>query len=390
LPSIPVSDLGSLKMVSDISGGNDTVTISDASGTLGAKTYSSIAGLGSGWTGVEYGIYGDCCSVETFFTATTTATIKVRVAVVNGTTNAPTCATSFNGTTAETNNLNLTGACTTVSGANPAIVYTMSGGGSLPAGVSVGDPHLTTFHGAHYDFQHSGEYILAEADPDFQVQVRQVIITPPNKPAIAYNVGGAVKMGQDRFAVTLKGVEIDGQARVIPNGETIRLADDVTVDHRENVYTISRPLGDIVHVNTYNDHVDVSVTIGATNAASVRGLLVGSGDVRVPFVGRDKKPVSLQTLSGMSEFIESWRVEAKESLFSDEGRPTPSGPVESLTVAKLDPAKAAEARKQCIARGVKEPTALEDCTLDVSVIGRPELANRFVFAPKVRVVVPQR
>jgi hypothetical protein len=59
-------------------------------------------------------------------------------------------------------------------------------------------------------------------------------------------------------------------------------------------------------------------------------------------------------------------------------------------VAKLDAAKVAEARKECQARGVKEPTALEDCTLDVSVIGKPELANRFVFAPKPRVVVPER
>ena len=131
LPAISVSDLGSVQMNAKIVNGADIVTISDASGTLGAANNASIADLGAGWTGVEYGLFGDCCSTETFFTATTNATLKVRVAVVNATQNAPNCATSgFTGTTAETNNLNLTGGCTTVSGADPAIVFTMSGGGS--------------------------------------------------------------------------------------------------------------------------------------------------------------------------------------------------------------------------------------------------------------------
>ncbi len=392
LPAIPVSDLSSLEMDAAIANGIDTLTISDASGSLGIANNTSIANLAAGWTGVEYGVFGDCCAYETFFTATTNATLKVRVAVVNGTQNAPNCTTTgFNGTTAETNNLNLTGGCTTVSGANPAIVFTMSGGGSLPAGISVGDPHLTTFHGAHYNYQHSGEYILAEADPDFQAQVRQVIITPPTKPAIAYNTGAAVRMGPERFAVTLKSVEINGAPKVIREGETIHLSGDVTVDRRGGTYTVSRPVGDIVHMNVLGDHIDISVTVGATNAASVRGLLVGSGDEQRPFVGRDKKPVhGPVTTVALRDFIESWRVEPNESLFSNEDRPRPSGPVEQLTVDKLDQAKANAARKICMDRGVKETTALEDCVLDVAVIGKPELASGFVFASKPKLIVPER
>jgi hypothetical protein len=389
LSAIPVSDLAGIKMNAAIANGIDTVTMSDASGTLGIANNTSIANLAAGWTGVEYGLFGDCCAYETFFTATTNATLKVRVAVVNGTQNAPNCATSgFNGTTAETNNLSLTGGCTAVSGADPAIVFTMSGGGSLPPGVSVGDPHLTTFHGAHYNYQYSGEYILAEADPDFQVQVRQVIITPPTKPAIAYNTGAAVRMGADRFAVTLNSVEVNGRPSVIRDGETIQLSGAVTVDRRGSTYTISRPIGDIVHINVLGDHVDISVTVGATNAASVRGLLVGSGDEQHPFVGRDKKPVhGLVTTAALRDFIESWRIEPNESAFSDQGRPSPSGPVEGLTVDQLDAAKANEAKKQCTDRGVKETTALEDCILDVAVTGKPELADGFVFASKPKLVV---
>jgi sulfur relay (sulfurtransferase) DsrF/TusC family protein len=61
----------------------------------------------------------------------------VRVAVVNGTTNAPNCAATFTGTTAESNNLNL-GDCTPVGGATPAIVFSESGSwNAAPLPVSI-------------------------------------------------------------------------------------------------------------------------------------------------------------------------------------------------------------------------------------------------------------
>src|SRR6201999_4585789 len=143
---------------------------------------------------------------------------------------------------------------------------------------------LTTFHGAHYNFQHAGEFILAQADPDFQVQVRQILITPPTQPAIAVNTGA------DKFVVTVDGTEVNGAPRAIEDGHSIELAGDVTVVHRGSVYTISRPIGDIVHVDVQGDHVDVTVQIGATNAASTRGLLVGNpADEAHLLVGRDKK-----------------------------------------------------------------------------------------------------
>ncbi|KJC45001.1 hypothetical protein UP09_15405 [Bradyrhizobium sp. LTSP885] len=390
--AVPLSDLGSLRVVGKTGGGNDTVTASDSSGTLSSVSNPSISNLESGWTGVEYNLVGDCCSTETFFTSTTTASLTLRVATVNGTTNAPNCASTFTGTTAESNNLNLTGGCKATGGANPAIVFTESGGGALPAGVSVGDPHLTTFHGAHYNFQHSGEFILAQADPDFQVQVRQILITPPTQPAIAVNTGAAVKMGADKFVVTVDGTEVNGAPRAIEDGNSIELAGDVTVVHRGSVYTISRPIGDIVHVDVQGNHVDITVQIGATNASSTRGLLVGNpADEAHLLVGRDNKPIKGPvTKLALDNFIESWRVETNESLFSEKGRPTPSGAVAALTTEQLDKAKAEQARKTCVERGVKETTALDDCILDVAVMGKPELADAFVFAPKPKQVIQSR
>ena len=392
LAAVPLSDLGSLRVIAKTQGGNDIVTISDVSGTLGSQSNPSIANLSSGWTGVEYNLVGDCCSTETFFTSTTTASLTLRVATVNGTTNAPNCASTFTGTTAESNNLNLTGSCTPVSGSAPAIVFTESGGGSLPAGVSVGDPHVTTFHGAHYNFQHAGEFILVESDPDLQVQVRQVLITPPSQPAIAVNTGAAVKMGNQKFVVTLKGIQVNGSSRTIENDRGIDLGSGVTVVHRGSTYTVSRPSGDVVQINTFSDHVDVTVQLGATNDSTVRGLLVGNpADELHPLVGRDKTPVKgAVTKVALQNFVQSWSVAPKESLFGAEGRPTPSGPVEALTTGKLDKNKAAQARKTCIAKGVREETALDDCILDVSVMGKPEAADAFIFAAKPKQVVREK
>jgi hypothetical protein len=392
LSAVPLSDLGSLRIISQTQGGNDTIIASDVNGTLGSKSYSSIADLASGWTGVEYNLVGDCCSVETFFTATTTASLTLRVATVNGTSNAPNCASSFTGTTAESNNLNLTGGCTPVSGTAPAIVFTESGGGPLPAGVSVGDPHLTTIHGAHYNFQHSGEFILVQSDPDLQVQVRQALITPPTEPAIAYNIGAAIKMGNAKFVATLKSIEINGSRRTIENDHAIDIGSGVTVLRQGSMYTVSRPSGDIVHINSLGDHFDITVQLGATNHSTVHGLLVGNPDDEIhPLVGRDNKPIKgTVTKAALQAFTESWRVNLKESLFGDEDRPKPSSPVVELTTDRLDKDKAEQARKICVERGVKEETALDDCILDVSVTGKPDAADVFVFAPKPKLVIHER
>jgi len=391
--AVPLTDLGSLRVIGKTSGGNDTVTASDVSGTLSSVTNPSISNLESGWTGVEYQLVGDCCSTETFFTSTTTASLTLRVATVDTNNTAPSCSSSgFTGTTAESNNLNLVGGCSAVTSPAQAIVFKESGGGPLPAGVSVGDPHLTTIHGAHYNFQHTGEYILVESDPDLQVQVRQLIFTPPSKPAIAYNKGIAVKMGNAKFVVTLKGTTVNGSPRSIENDHALELGGGVNVVHRGSLYTVSRPSGDIVHITVNSDHLDVTVQLGATNDSTVRGLLVGNpADASHPLVGRDKKPIKgAVSKVALQNYVESWRVEPKESLFSDEDRPKPSGPVDALTTDRLDKATEERARKICVDRGVKEETALDDCILDVSVTGKPETADAFLFATKPKEVIKER
>jgi hypothetical protein len=92
--------------------------------TAGKQAYSttgsdSVVDLATAWTESEFNIIGDGDGSEATFNSGSSVTVKV--AVSNGTENAPTCASDA-GTTGETNNLNL-GSCTGTGGATPYIEF---------------------------------------------------------------------------------------------------------------------------------------------------------------------------------------------------------------------------------------------------------------------------
>ena len=100
-------------------GGIDTLVF-----TVGTKAYSvtgedSVVGLATAWKESEFNIIGDGDGSEATFNAGSTVTVKV--AVSNGKTKAPKCASNA-GTTGETNNLNL-GSCAGTSGSAPYIEF---------------------------------------------------------------------------------------------------------------------------------------------------------------------------------------------------------------------------------------------------------------------------
>jgi len=100
-------------------GGIDTMVF-----TAGTEAYSttgsdSVVDLATAWTESEFNIVGDGDGSEADFN--TGSSVTVKVAVSNGTKNAPVCASDA-GTTAETNNLNL-GSCAGTGGALPYIEF---------------------------------------------------------------------------------------------------------------------------------------------------------------------------------------------------------------------------------------------------------------------------
>jgi hypothetical protein len=101
-------------------GGKDTLVV-----TIGTEAYTvsgkdSVVDLSTGWMESEFNIFGYLG--EAYFNSGSSITVKV--AVSNGTTNAPRCAVHA-GTTGETNNLNL-GKCSGTGGIAPYIEFTES------------------------------------------------------------------------------------------------------------------------------------------------------------------------------------------------------------------------------------------------------------------------
>ena len=289
----------------------------------------------------------------------------------NGTTNAPTCSSSFSGSTAETNNLDLTvGSCTPFNGASPAITFKEGGGGVVPPpGYSVGDTHLTTFFGVHYDFQASGDFVLAQADPGLVVQTRQI---PSSNPRVSVNTAVATKMQDNSVAVCLTGCRLTGRPTPLADGASLSLTNGVIVSRKGSVYTVSRPSGDVVQADlSPGSYMNVSVTLGVTNKDNIRGLLGGESTEQHDPIDGHGEPLR-SPFSYTKEFLryaDSWRVRPEDSLVLCSQSTKPEWPETPIYAGDIPQPERGIARGVCMQAGVKNETLLDDCTLDVSLLG---------------------
>jgi hypothetical protein len=123
VPQEAISTLKTLKLSGSAKlGGKDTAVF-----TVGKQAYSTtgpddVVYLATAWTESEFNIVGDASGSEATFNSG--ASVTVKVAVSNGTKDAPTCSSDA-GTTAETNNMKL-GSCAGTGGATPYIEFVES------------------------------------------------------------------------------------------------------------------------------------------------------------------------------------------------------------------------------------------------------------------------
>jgi len=104
--------------------GNDTVTFTYGTTAKAVSQAGSTLYIGSTWNQSEFNVVGNGGGSGAYFNPG--SALAVRVAVNDGTANAPTCLGPSNGgSTGETNNLTL-GTCTTSSGTTPYIQFTES------------------------------------------------------------------------------------------------------------------------------------------------------------------------------------------------------------------------------------------------------------------------
>jgi hypothetical protein len=123
VPTIAITQLSQLKMSGTaVNGGKDTLVFTNGSEAYTTSGADTVADLATAWTASEFNIIGDGGGSAAVFNKGSSVTVKV--AVTNGTTNAPACVAN-DGTTGETNNLKL-GTCSATGGSSPYIEFTES------------------------------------------------------------------------------------------------------------------------------------------------------------------------------------------------------------------------------------------------------------------------
>jgi hypothetical protein len=263
---------------------------------------------------------GDCCGSEATFNAG--AKLGVNTVVHDGTTNAPTCV--VDGYTGETNNLTLVGTGALAVGAGPSVRSTQSNVAGTPRSCStaagIGDTHLRTFGDLLYDFQASGDFLLAETT-NFSVQARQ-ISSAPTWPNASVNQAVATLMAGTKLAICLPDqVVVDGAVADVSEGKPLSHPSGVDVIKNGNVYLVFDQAGNSVRAVMNGTWIDVAVGLGRW-PTDVRGLLadvsVERGYALEASDGTTfNTPISFSDL--YDRYGESWRVGPDVSLLSDCG-----------------------------------------------------------------------
>ena len=386
-PNQPITNLAQMNLTGTVSASADSVTYTSGTNVYSVTGDNSV-NAAAGWDTAEFGAlgYGGNSDGGGDATFNNGSTIVARTRILYGGTTAPNCVAD--GFTAETNNLSFGPTAPGATGPGPAVFSTQSSAGgavsNCAAATSVGDTHLTTFGGMLYDFQASGDFVLAQIDPDFVVQARQVS-GAPTWPNASVNSAVGMQMGKTKVSICLEPEQqilVDGRPVEIEDGKPLELPDAADILRLGNVYFVRGARGHSVRIVLNNGWMNVSVGLGRW-PVDVRGLLFSTekfgletrkGEVLTsPFSFKDVYHV----------FGESWRVSPKESLLSvcgDGG--VKEGIPDSLFYADdLNDELYKRARAICAEAGVTEQTLLEACALDVTVIGDVTAARVFAGAP---------
>ncbi|HEV3023771.1 MAG TPA: hypothetical protein VGX76_14955, partial [Pirellulales bacterium] len=237
--------------------------------------------------------------------------------------------------------------------------------------------------------QAAGDFTLAEVDPNFSVQTRQVS-GAPMWPNATVNKAVAARFGKTRVGICLASPRGDRTARVYVNGKltpvadgsTLALPEDAGISRQGNVYQLTSEDGDSVNATVNATWINVNVGLGKW-PSSVRGLIANADGNLNQIEARDHfvltNPFNFENL--YHRFADSWRVSAGDSMLSvcDTGLESgaPSGP---FFANDLQADLQQKARGVCTAAGVTAGPLFEACTLDVAVIGDDDAARVFVGA----------
>jgi hypothetical protein len=393
VPNQPITNLGQLSLTGAVSAGGDSIALSTGSNMYSVAGDNAV-NAAAGWQIAEFNVFGaggnSSGGAEASFNSG--ATIVPRTRIIYGGAAAPNCVAQ--GFTGETNNLSFGPSAPMALQPGPAVLFRESSAGgstsNCAAATTVGDTRLATFNGLFYDFQASGDFVLAQVDPDFVVQTRQVS-GAPTWPDASVNNAVATRMGKTQVAICLAPtgreeparLNINGKPTDLGDGKVLSLPDGVAVHRKGNVYVITGESGDSVRAELNASWINVFVGLGRW-PVKVRGLIANANGNVNQIETRDgtvlTNPFRFEDL--YHRYADSWRVASSESLLSVCGnREIERGiPKRPFYANDLDPKLSERTRAVCMAAGVKAGPLLDACTLDVAVIGNDAAAKVFVGA----------
>ncbi len=285
--------------------------------------------------------------------------------------------------------------------------------------VAVGDPHISTVDGLHYDFQSAGEFVSLRNSSGMEIQVRQTPVSTATpltdaysgltsgvsvNSAVAARVGkhrvtyqadpnnntasGAPVLRVDGVVTSLQagGIDFEDGGRVTPQ------ASGIQIDFPDQT-TLIVSSGQWIN-NVWWMHLSVYHTSAYEGIMGAR--IKGSWLPRLPDgTAFGNMPTSLHDryVQLYGKFADSWRVTDKTSLFdyaegtstatfTNKAWPTESGPYVAGTGPVAQPLGRNVAMQAC--RDVAGKNEKADCVFDVMVMGNKNIAKGHLLNQKIR------